>query len=170
MRGMGPIVSAVLFFLAGSLTYITPDGWRVQPIASSMRVVEFSLPHADGDAEDAQLVVYYFGGQGGSVDANLQRWIAQIEQPDGKPSAAVAKKDARRVNGLALTLVDVSGTYVAETAPGASAHHNKPGFRLRAGVIETANGPYFIKLTGPARTVGKWDHAFEQFVGSLKFS
>jgi hypothetical protein len=170
MRGMGPVVSAVVLFLAGSLTYSTPDGWRVQPPASSMRVAEFSLPRADGDAEDAQLVVYYFGGQGGSVEANLERWIGQIEQPDGKPSASVAKKETRRVNGLALTLVDVSGTYVAETAPGATTRQNKPGFRLRAGVVETANGPYFIKLTGPSRTIGKWDRAFEQFVASLKFS
>src|SRR5213075_1184553 len=100
MRDMGPLVSAVVFLIAGSLTYITPDGWRLQLTASSMRVAELSLPHADGDAEDAQLVVYYFGGQGGSVDANLQRWIGQIEQPDGKPSAAVAKKESRRVNGL----------------------------------------------------------------------
>ena len=165
---MGVLVLVAL--LASGVTFTTPDGWQQSPPGSSMRVAEFTLPRASGDAEDAQLVVYYFGGQGGSVDANLQRWTGQIEQPDGRPSAAVAKKESRRVNGLALTLVDVSGTYVAETAPGSTAHHNKPGFRLRAGVIETANGPYFIKLTGPARTVTKWDRAFEQFVASLKFS
>ena len=50
MRGMGPLVSAVLLLIAGSLTYTAPDGWRVQPAASSMRVAEFSLPHADGDS------------------------------------------------------------------------------------------------------------------------
>jgi hypothetical protein len=31
-----------------------------------MRVAEFALPRADGDTEDAQLVVYYFGGSGGA--------------------------------------------------------------------------------------------------------
>jgi hypothetical protein len=40
---------------------------------------------------------------------------------------------------------------------------------LRAGVVETANGPYFIKLTGPAKTVAAWDRAYDQFVSSLKF-
>ena len=55
-----------------------------------MRVAEFMLPYADGDSEDAQLVVY------------------------------------------------------------------------------TPNGPYFIKLTGPAKTIAKWERAFEQFVASLK--
>jgi hypothetical protein len=72
------------------------------------------------------------------------------------------------VNGLTVSLVDVAGTYIAETSPGASDHHNKPRFRLRAGVVNTPNGPYFIKLTGPEHTVTKWDHAYEQFVGSFK--
>ena len=134
-----------------------------------MRVAEFALPRVDGDAEDAQLVVYYFGGQGGSVDANLQRWVEQMQQPDGRPSSTVAKKETRTVNGLAITLLDVSGTYVAEMSPGATTRHNKPEFRLRAGVVETPKGPYFIKLVGPAKTVAKWDAAYAQFLGSLKF-
>lgn len=154
--------------LAAALAYITPQGWQKQPATSSMRVAEFALPRADGDAEDAQLVLYYFGGSGGSVEANLQRWVSQMQQPDGRPSSAAAKKESRTVNGLKITLLDVSGTYVAETAPGAAERHNKPNFRLRAGVVETGSGPYFIKLTGPAKTVAKWDRAFEQFVGSLK--
>jgi len=156
--------------LAVALAYAVPQGWQKQAVSSSMRVAEFALPRADGDGEDAQLVVYYFGGSGGSVDANLQRWVAQMQQPDGKPSTAVAKRESRTVNGLKLTLLDVSGTYVAETAPGSSERHNKPNFRLRAGVVETANGPYFIKLTGPAKTIAKWERAFEQFVGSIKIN
>jgi hypothetical protein len=167
---MVTLLSTMSLALAATLAYVTPQGWQKQPVVSSMRVAEFTLPRADGDSEDAVLVVYYFGGSGGSVDANLQRWVGQMQQPDGKPSASVAKKETRTVNGLALTLLDVSGTYVAETAPGSTERHNKPNFRLRAGVIETANGPYFIKLTGPARTIAKWDRAFEQFVASLKLA
>jgi hypothetical protein len=155
--------------LAAGLTFTPPEGWRQSAGGSAMRVAEFTLPHADGDAEDAQLIVYYFGGQGGSVDANMQRWVGQMQQPNGKPSSAVATKQTRTVNGLAVTLIDVSGTYVAEMAPGAAARHHKPRFRLRAGVVETANGPYFIKLTGPEKTVTRWDRAYDQFVGSFRF-
>ena len=36
------------------------------------------------------------------------------------------------------------------------------------GVVDTPRGPYFIKLTGPAQTIAKWDAAFNQFVSSLK--
>jgi hypothetical protein len=161
-----PILAAAA--LAAGLTFTAPDGWRQSPGGSPMRVAEFALPRADGDAEDAQLIVYYFGGQGGSVDANIERWVGQMQQPDGKPSTAVARKEIRTVNGLKVTLVDVDGTYVAETAPGAGARHNKPHFRLRAGVVETPKGPYFIKLTGPEKTVTRWNRAYDQFVGSMK--
>ena len=159
----------LLIALAAALTFATPEGWQASKPASSMRVVEFTLPRAAGDAEDAQLVVYYFGGQGGSVQANIDRWVGQMQQPGGKPSDAAAKRTTRKVNGLSVTLLDVSGTYVAEMSPGAAERNNKPNFRLRAGVVETANGPYYIKLTGPEKTIAKWDQAFEQFVGSLKY-
>jgi hypothetical protein len=71
-------------------------------------------------------------------------------------------------HGLALTSVDVSGTYVAETSPGSSEHLNKPGFRLRAAVVEGPGGPYFVKLTGPARTVARWDASYLEFLKSLR--
>jgi len=154
--------------LAAGLTFTTPEGWRQSAPASSMRVAEFTLPRAAGDAEDAILIVYYFGGQGGGVDANMQRWIGQMQQANGQPSSASARKESRKVNGLAVTLVDVSGTYVAEMSPGAATRNTKPHFRLRAGVVETPKGPYFIKLTGPEKTVTKWDRAFDQFVSSFK--
>ena len=154
--------------LAAGLTFTTPEGWRQTSSATAMRVAEFTLPRAPGDVEDATLIVYYFGGQGGSVDANIQRWVGQIQQADGKLPSGAAKKQSRTVNGLPVTLVDVSGTYLAEMSPGAANRNNKPHFRLRAGVVETPKGPYFIKLTGPEKTVTKWDRAFDQFVSSFK--
>ena len=167
IRRMHIVSIALAAMMAAGLGFAVPQGWRQAPASSSMRVAEFALPRAAGDAEDAQLIVYYFGGSGGSVDANIQRWIAQMQQPDGKPIAD-AKRTSRTVNGLAVTLVDVAGTYVAETAPGAGERHNKPHYRLRAGVVQTPNGPYFIKLTGPEKTVTTWNSAYEQFVSSFK--
>src|SRR5260370_16466562 len=119
MRRM--LVAVVPALLAGSLTFTPPAGWRSSNPSSSMRVAEFTLPRAAGNADDAQLVVYYFGGSGGSVDANIQRWIGQMQQPDGTASSAAATRETRKVNGLTVTLVDVRGTYVAHMAP-ASPH------------------------------------------------
>jgi hypothetical protein len=40
---------------------------------------------------------------------------------------------------------------------------------MRAAVVETPKGPYFVKFTGPARTVTQTAGDFEQFVKSLRF-
>ena len=168
------LLAALVFGLTSiaslaTLTFAAPAGWKTVPTSSSMRVAQFTLPRAAGDAADAELVVYYFGGSGGTVEANIERWLGQMQQPDGKPSKAVAKRDSRTINGLKVTLVDVGGTYVAEMTPGARERHNSPNFRLRAAVIETSNGPYFIKLTGPAKTVAASEKSFEAFLASVKY-
>ena len=64
--------------------------------------------------------------------------------------------------------------YLAEVraklgTPGAAERHTSAHYRLRAAVIETANGPYFIKLTGPAKTIAAHDKAFEQFLSTVKY-
>ena len=155
--------------LAAGLTYTAPAAWKAVPTTSEMRVAQFMLPRAAGDGEDAELVVYYFGGSGGSVEANVERWIGQMEQPDGRPSQAVATRETRSFNGLTFSLVDVSGTYTAEMMPGSQQRHNNRNYRLRAAVVDTPNGPYFIKLTGPAKTVGAHGPAFDQFLASVKY-
>jgi hypothetical protein len=151
------------------LKFRVPAGWVEEERASSMRVAQYRLPKAPGDPEDASLVLYYFGqGQGGSVTANIDRWIGQMKQPDG--SAVKGAMDEHLVaNGLKVTTVDLSGTYVAETAPGSGAFYNKPDYRLRAAVVETPNGNYYVKLVGPAKTVAQWNESFLSYVKSFEF-
>jgi len=151
------------------LKFKVPAGWVEEERTSSMRVAQYKLPRAPGDTEDASLVLYYFGpGQGGSTTANIDRWISQMKQDDG--SAAKGAKDEHLVgNGLKVTTVDVSGTYVAETAPGSGTFNNKPASRLRAAVVETPNGSYFVKLVGPEKTVAQWNDSFLSYVNSFEF-
>jgi hypothetical protein len=135
-----------------------------------MRVAQYKLPRAEGDPDDAQLVLYFFGsGQGGSVEANLDRWIGQMQQPDGSSSRERAKTEVMTVNGLKVTLLDVTGTYNAEMSPGSGTRHNSSGYRMRAAVIETPRGPYFAKLVGPQNTIAKWDGDFKKYMGSFEF-
>lgn len=153
---------------AGALAYTAPPSWQWRASASSMRVAEFVIPRAAGDPDDAELIVYYFGGSGGSVEANIDRWIAQLQQPDGSPSSSRAQRGAQTVNGLTVSTVDLSGTYIAELRPGAAQRHNKPGYRLRGAVVATPRGPYYIKMTGPAKTVAAADADFQRFVASMR--
>jgi hypothetical protein len=164
------LMTAAALAFAG-LTYTAPPAWHTRPPASSMRVAEFVIPKAQGDPEDAELVIYYFGAGGvGSADANINRWIGQVQQPDHSDSKTKAKRAERTINGLKVTTVDVSGTYTAEMSPGATDHYNKPGYRVCAAVVETPQGAYYLKMTGPAKTVGAAQGDYEKLLSSLKFN
>ncbi len=166
-----PVVAALALLIQApptALKYDMPEGWISKPPSSKMRLADFVLPKADGDPEDATLVVTFFGGQGGTVQANFDRWLTQMEQPDGRASKDLAKTSVLKTHDLTLSIMDLPGTFVAEKAPGSTERYNKPGFHLRAAVIEGQGGPYFVRLVGPARTVAKWDAAVQAFFKSLR--
>jgi hypothetical protein len=154
----------------GELKYKAPEGWLEEKPTSSMRAAQYKLPKAAGDTEDASLVLYYFGqGQGGGTQANIDRWINQMQQPDGSASSTKAKSESTTINGLKVTTVDVSGTYSAEMTPGSGSFSNNSNYRMRAAVIETPKGSYFVKLVGPAKTVAQWDEGFNTYLKSFEF-
>ena len=155
---------------SGDLHYKVPDGWVIGQPSSKMRVAQFKLPKADGDNEDGELVLYYFGAnQGGTAEANIDRWISQIQQADGSSSKDKSKTESLTVNGLKITTVDVAGRYTAEMAPGSGKFYDNANYRLRAAVIETTKGNYFLKLVGPAKTVGRWEQSFTDYLKSFEF-
>lgn len=137
------------------LQYDAPKSWQARPPSSSMRLAEYVLP-AVGDAEAGEMVLYYFGpNQGGSVMDNLVRWKGQLHGPDGgpvPPEAVVQKSfDA---NGMKVTTLEVAGTYApGAMMPGAAAPSPIQNAILLAAIVETPNGPWFFKGTGPAETM-----------------
>jgi hypothetical protein len=150
----------------GPIKAKVPSEWTVQTPTSSMRKFQYGLSKVAGDGEDGELVVFYFGpGQGGSVEANIERWIGQISQPDGSSSKDKAKTNKKEIGGMPVTLVDVSGTYSAGMMSNAPP---RQGYRMLAAVAETTEGPWFFKLTGPEKTISKWSSSFDQFIGSFK--
>ena len=154
----------------GELRFKAPEGWVTEKTTSAMRVAQYKLPKSEVDLEDASLVLYYFGAaQGGSAQANVERWINQIKQPDGSSSKDKAKTETTTINGLKVTTVDVAGTYTAEMTPGSSDRHNEEKYRLRAAVIETPKGNYFVKLVGPVNTIAKWEQPYNDYLKSFEF-
>lgn len=151
----------------GDLQWTAPDGWRSVTPSSSMRVAEWALAKSDGDADDASLVVFHFPGTGGSVQANLDRWYGQFEQPDGRATGDVAQVTTRDVASLHVTITDVTGTFAGGGMMGGPPSAPKPDYRMLAAIVETPAGPWFFKLTGPKRTVEHWRASFDAFVASL---
>lgn len=155
---------------AGELRFKVPEGWTVEKPTSEMRFAQYKLPKAAGDAEDALLIVYYFGkGQGGTPEANIERWIAQVKQPDGSPSKDKAKIDTLTVNGLQVTTLDLLGNYSGGMSQDSAPHDSNSIYRLRGAIVDTPKGSYFAKLTGPEKTVSHWDQAFNDYIHSFEF-
>src|SRR5438128_1815300 len=118
------LIALLLPVAQGTLRFTAPPDWTAKPASSAMRIAEYALPRAAGAPEDADLVVYFFGGQGGDIEANVTRWIGQMQQPDGRASKDVAARRTVTANGLTVTVLDVPGTYIAEVRPGATERFN----------------------------------------------
>lgn len=158
----------------GELRYNVPEGWQTEKPSSNMRAAQYKLPRAEGDSADAELVLYYFGqGQGGSAQANIDRWLNQMQQPDGSSSKEKAKIETTTVNGMPVTTVDVTGKYNGGMASPGVAPSATPAdmsnYRMRAAIIETPKGSYFVKLVGPQKTVSRWGQAYTAYLKSFEF-
>jgi hypothetical protein len=148
---------------AGGIQWTAPSGWRSLG-SRPMRAATYSVPAATGDKEDGECAVYYFGpGQGGSVDANVKRWIGQFEPID---KAAEVRKQT--INGLPVTTIDISGTYLGAGGPMAPGKIKKPGYRLLGAIVEGPQGLVFFKFTGLAKTVAAAHSAFASMLKSLR--
>jgi hypothetical protein len=151
----------------GAFTFALPDGWKSVTPSSAMRKAQLEITQGPDKAE---VTFFQFGAsQGGTAQANIDRWISQMQQPDGSSSKDKAKTETMTVNGLKVTTVDVIGTYTAEMAPGSGTFHNDENYRLRAAVVETPKGNYFVKLAGPAKTIAKWDQSYTDYLKSFEF-
>jgi hypothetical protein len=153
---------------AAGISWTPPSTWKSTG-EKPMRAATYSVPPAGGDSEPAECAVYYFGqGQGGSVQANIDRWIGQFQQANGKPSKDAAQTRKREIHGLSVTTVDVSGAYSGMGGPMMASHASKPGYRMLAAIVEAPQGAVFFKFTGPAKTVTANQASYEKLLASLK--
>jgi hypothetical protein len=144
----------------GELTYTIPDNWKEESPSSSMRKAQYRLPGDEG-AGDAEMAVFVFPGGGGSIQANIDRWIGQFKQPDGSDSKKKADIKKIESNELPITLVYVTGTYLKGTMGGEISELNH--YAMIAAIVETSTDPWFFKTVGPEATINHWRQDFEKF-------
>ncbi len=151
-QGSAPAPSGLVFRL--------PAGWVGEKPSSKMRLAQASIPGAAGPA---QFGVFYFGpGGGGTPEANIERWVEQIDKP-----AAPPHRESFSSHGLKVTWVEVAGTMKATTV-GMGPATAQPGYRLLGAVVEGTNGPWYVKVTGPDATVAAARGAFLDLLHNLQ--
>jgi hypothetical protein len=150
----------------GDLSFKAPASWKKDTPKSPMRKAQMKLAPVKGDDEPAELVVFVFPTSAGTVEANIDRWEKQfIDADKNVPKAKVEKKKGINVD---VTRVEVAGRYVAAVMPGSADKNDKPNYRLLGAIVETKNGGYYFKLTGPEKTVADASKAFDSLIESMK--
>ncbi len=142
-----------------------PASWKSETPKSAMRKAQFKLAPAEGDTDQAELLVFQFPNRAGTVEANVDRWEKMFVDADGKqPRAKSEKKKGANVDA---TRVEVAGRYVASVSPGAAEKFDKPDFRLLGAIVETDTAAYFFRLIGPEKTIKAATPGFDAMIASM---
>ena len=152
-------VSAEKFTVAG-INFESPENWESSEPSNNMRKAQFSASSPSG--KSAEVVFYYFGsGNTGGIQANVDRWMKQFEEPLGK------KVDTETIGKTRVTYAQAHGTFLSGRPFGPKTPN--PGYGLLAAIIEGQGGAVFIKMTGPKAAVDANTDATKKMVeASLK--
>jgi len=131
-------------FTVAGISFQSPENWESSEPSNNMRKAQFSASSPSG--KSAEVVFYHFGsGNTGGIQANVDRWMKQFEEPLGK------KVDTETIGKTRVTYAQAHGTFLSGRPFGPKTP--KPGYGLLAAIIEGKGGAIFIKVTGPKAAV-----------------
>lgn len=141
-------------------TFTAPTEWKSSPPTSSMRKAQFEAPCSTN--EKAEVTFFHFGSTGaGGIQANVDRWMKQFEDPQGKVV------ETEKIANVSVTFAQAHGTFLSGRPFGAKTP--KPGYALMAAIIDGSAGSIFVKMTGPKTAVDENTEALKKMVmDSLK--
>jgi hypothetical protein len=154
----------------GKVVLTAPASWvRKTP---KVRFIdhEFAVPAEKGDSDDGRVTVM---GAGGSIEANIDRWIGQFSQPDGSEMKNQTREAERKktISGLEVHFVDLAGTYKDMPRPfdPNSPAVDRKDYRMLAAIVASPTlGNYFIKFYGPKQTVTAHAGQFGKMIDGMK--
>ena len=158
----------------GGFKSTAPGAWKEEPPSNKMRMMQFKLPKAEGDSDDAELALFK-SPSGGSVQANLERQEKKFEVPAGKkPEEAIKTEKIKFGDKHEGVVQDIQGTFLKKFPPfDPNAKITKvTDYRQIYVVFEAKEGDgtvlYSMTLLGPAKTVEKHKKAFDEWIKNFK--
>jgi hypothetical protein len=154
----------------GGMSSKAPASWKAEKPSGMMRTYQFKLPKSKGDAEDAELIVFFFEGGAGAAADNIKRWQGMFVPPAGKTIEDASKIEKFKVGPANVTYLDVSGTFLSKNPPfdPKAKTEKKPDFRRFGVIFEIPNEAYYLTLTGPARTMEEHKKSFDEWLKNFK--
>lgn len=149
---------------AGEFTFKFAKPWQDITSGKPMRAAELKYDHTEEGYDDVECVFYYFGpGQGGGIDANIQRWVGQF---DGEPKV---ERETAEHKGHKVHYLYAIGTYMDAGAAGpfsGAPKTPKPNSMMLGAIVESEQGAVFLKLVGPEKSVAKIKDSFKKLSAS----
>lgn len=147
-----------------------PTGWKAQEPTMKERVYQFLLPKVEGDKHDAALMVFYFPGGGGGIQANIDRWKGMVVAADGAKPDEAYKTTEMKVGDVKVTIFEANGSYKFKKRPFDPNEEPelRPDWRLVGVIFESKNGPYFMRMVGPKKTMDANRKGFEEWLKNFK--
>jgi hypothetical protein len=146
------------------LTLPKPASWTWTKPTMAFRTLQYQVCDAAAGtpADCADLIVSAFKkGDGGSVEANIDRWKNQFQGADGASASPV--KSQRTVAGAAVTRVDLKGAW-----KGMGMNEARAASAQLAAAIELPQETIYIRLVGPERVVESARRNFEAMIDGLR--
>lgn len=143
-------------FKVGDFTFKPGEKWA---IGQASPMVKAALNH--GKKDGPLLKFYHFGkGQGGGVEANIERWKRQFQNGEAKVTP-----EEKAFGEQKVTIVTMTGTYMV--GPMMSRQKKAtPDYMLLGAVIPHPSGDVFLKMTGTAADLKKVKADFDALVAS----
>jgi hypothetical protein len=157
----------------GGMKSTTPADWKEEAPSNTMRKMQFKLPKAEGDPDDAELALFALPG-GGSVQANLERQEKKFEIPAGKKAEDVIKTEKIKVGTHETVYQDIKGTFLKRFPPNdPNAKVTKVAdYRQLYVIFEAKDGDktilYSMTLLGPTKTIEKHKKEFDEWLKNFK--
>jgi len=160
-ESIDPVVPSPILFKVGSFSFPRPEGWSWVTPTSTIRKAELSIPSPEQGGNPATVTFFCFGrGEGGSVQANVERWTAQFANTDGSPIKAVT--ESKVFNLIPVTIVTATGLFSSGMGQPASTTQTLSG--LRGAILQSPQGDVYLKMTGPETLVRKSTKAFDDMI------
>jgi hypothetical protein len=137
-----------------------PASWVWTKPSMQFRTLQYTVAGEEDSTKAAELIVSVFvAGDGGPLDANIERWRGQFRK-NNEP--VEAKRSAREVGPLKVEFVELEGDFMAMGAPAP-----KTNTLQLAAIVQAEGRNVFFRLVGPKETVEANREAFDKMIDGL---
>ncbi len=156
----------------GTLLLPAPAEWVQQKPRNRLIELEFLVPAkaaaspegAEGEAATSGRFTVMQSG--GTIRANLERWVGQFKNPKTPEGTELGEAKKLDIDGMPAHLMDLSGTFIDSPRGPFGPKVERENYRMLAAILETKDsGNYFFKLVGPEALI---EQQVEPFVEMLK--